>query len=405
MTIKRNGTVQRLDFSAIKNAKRTPQGGLRIPASVTRTGILVYTRADGTVAREFRPADEVFKADSLETLKGAPVTDLHPRKMVGPDNWRKVSIGHVTETVKEDGKFVSADVLVQDALAVKKIDTGDLKEISCGYSCMLDPTPGEHEGEHYDAVQRDISYNHVAIGPEKWGRAGGEVALRLDGGGNVVMDEYTGVDYNQPAKDKREIVPMKLRIDEIDFDLASEAGVQAVTKALQKRDGELAEHKAQLEKLQGRLDGLSKDSEETKKKLIEAEDPKRVDSLVAARVLLHTQARTVLGDEAKLDGKSEREIMEEVLRKRDAEAKFDGLSDDYMRGKFEAAVEFAAADKKSTKRNDALGDAHRAAQGSSSGDQRLDADKAEAANIERSQDAWKQPLAFSKVRETVKADN
>jgi hypothetical protein len=174
-------THQRFDTSRgrLAKAKKTPQGFARVDARLTRTGILEYVRADGSMQREYRPDSEVFCADSLATLDNAPVTDLHPSAMIDPSNARHFSRGN-TRGARRDGKFVAAELTVQDAELISKIDAGERTEISCGYTCDLDYTPGVYEGQRYDAVQRKIVYNHVAIGPRNWGRAGADVALRLD---------------------------------------------------------------------------------------------------------------------------------------------------------------------------------------------------------------------------------
>ena len=82
--------VMRLDFGAFSKVERTPQGGMRIPANLTRTGVFIYRRKDGTERRELREPAEVFHADSLSTLRSAPVTNLHPDRAVGPDNWKSL---------------------------------------------------------------------------------------------------------------------------------------------------------------------------------------------------------------------------------------------------------------------------------------------------------------------------
>ncbi len=66
--------VLRFDFNGSSGEfKRTPQGFLRVNARLTKVGIFKY---DG--GREYRSEEEVFRVDSLVSLKGAPVTDLHP---------------------------------------------------------------------------------------------------------------------------------------------------------------------------------------------------------------------------------------------------------------------------------------------------------------------------------------
>lgn len=158
-------------------------------ANLTRIGVLLYRRADGTTVRELRHPDEVFNADSLASLGGAPVTDLHPIAeggLVTPSNVKALQCGHVGESVKADGKFVSATVIVQDAALIAAVESGERRELSPGYTCRVDATPGTWKGEAYDAIQRDIVYNHLAVGPRGWGRSGSEVALKMDMGDGMV---------------------------------------------------------------------------------------------------------------------------------------------------------------------------------------------------------------------------
>ena len=181
-------TVTRFDVAELGVTSKTPQGFLRAPAYLTRSGVLDYRRADGTVRRELRPPSEVFAPASLATLGAAPLTDLHPAEMVSPANVRKLAIGHVSDDVRQDGQHVAANVTVQDKAAIAAVEAGQRRELSCGYTCDLDETPGTYHGQPYDAVQRTIRYNHVGIGPKNWGRAGSDVALRLDAAAGNVDD-------------------------------------------------------------------------------------------------------------------------------------------------------------------------------------------------------------------------
>lgn len=67
------------------------------------------------------------------------------------------------------------------------IDRKEREECSCGYHCDLDPTPGVTPGgERFDAIQKNIRYNHLALGPGGgWGRGGSTVRLRLDAGDGI----------------------------------------------------------------------------------------------------------------------------------------------------------------------------------------------------------------------------
>ena len=73
-----------------------------VPATVTRVGVLEYEDADGTRWGELRTEEEVFAAASLATLRGAPLTDLHPSRLVTPETWKRVAIGHVGDDVARE---------------------------------------------------------------------------------------------------------------------------------------------------------------------------------------------------------------------------------------------------------------------------------------------------------------
>ena len=83
-------------------------------------------------------------------------------------------------TLRKDGEFVAGELLVTDADLIKKLEDGAARELSCGYNCDLDEKPGvTADGLRYDAIQRNIRGNHVAVVPK--GRAGPEARVRMDG--------------------------------------------------------------------------------------------------------------------------------------------------------------------------------------------------------------------------------
>ncbi|HEY3817319.1 MAG TPA: DUF2213 domain-containing protein [Polyangiaceae bacterium] len=196
--------VQRYDLAggSVGAHRRTPQGGLIADARLTRTGVFKYVQPDGTTRRELRHPDDVFHPDSLASLAHAPVTIDHP-EVVTPNNWKDVAVGHVAGTPKQDGKYVTAPIRIHDRDAIDDAEKGKLQELSCGYSCKLDRTPGTYDGEAYDAVQRTIRYNHVAAGPPGWGRAGPEVRMRFDASSAVSLDDENTTDERTDDMDDR----------------------------------------------------------------------------------------------------------------------------------------------------------------------------------------------------------
>lgn len=171
--------VERFDFSPLGRPSLTPQGFLKVPATITRVGILDYQTADGGTHRELRHPDEVLNEDSLASLQGAPLTELH-KGMVTAKNVKDLQVGHVGEKILPNGGHVQAWMTVQAEDTIGKVKRRDLQECSAGYTCIVDMVPGEWNGQRYDGIQRNIRYNHVALGPKDWGRAGGEVKLHLD---------------------------------------------------------------------------------------------------------------------------------------------------------------------------------------------------------------------------------
>lgn len=335
--------VRRFDAAQLGQAKRTPQGFLRASARLTRTGVLAYRSPDGTVRRELRRPEQVFHPDSLASLGDAPITDLHPKEMISPDNARELSLGHVSHaSPRVDGKFVGGDVVVTDAKMIAEVLSGRRKEVSPGYRCKLIVGAGMWNGEHYDAEQTDIVYNHVGLGPPQWGRSGSDVALRLDGNADGFVADATdaySIDTLDAADDDAEkektMDLVTLKVDGIDCQVTPSAA-QVITKGIAERDAAIAQaakdsaaSKARLDTVQGELDG-------TKVKLTEAADPKRFDSAVTARIGLLEHARKVLGSETKLDGLTTRAIHELVVLKVQPKAELTGKSDEYVSARFDS---------------------------------------------------------------------
>lgn len=312
--------------------QRTPQGGLLASATPTRCGVLTYTYPGGRKVRELRHPDEVFRSDSLESLRGAPITVGHPDVPVDASNWSELSKGHVGDDVHQDGLLVAAKVRVQDAKTVERcIDAARadrLVEMSCGYDADVEFTPGTWNGEEYDAVQRNIRYNHVALGPRNWGRAGNAVGLKLDGESGIeIASPYTylvnHIDQADGATPKQD----SLTFDAKDFVKRAEHDAEVA-----KRDSRIAELESQVAKQTKRADSA------------EAQvAPAALDALVAERQSIVDTARSVCGKDFKADGKSAHEIRLEALKTARPTLKLDGKSEAYVAGAFESLRKDEAA--------------------------------------------------------------
>lgn len=157
-------------------------GGIRITDQpIQRSGVQVYLNQDGTERREWRPPAEVQRADSIARLRGAPLTRGH-HGIVTSSNWSsKQIVGHVGDNARPgpDGTVIG-DIVIHDESAIQDALADRVGAVSMGYTLDLERVSGHTaSGERYDAIQRNIRPNHVAL--VKRGRAGQIVRLRLDG--------------------------------------------------------------------------------------------------------------------------------------------------------------------------------------------------------------------------------
>ena len=172
---------QRFDSIPLSDTYFTPEGYLIDHPILTRVGIFEYHNPDGTIRRELRLPEEVFAAESLASYKGKPVILTHEAGLVDVENVQQEHIGTILSEGMQDGDNVRAQIVIHDA---ESLDYG-LRELSLGYTQTPDETPGVWNGQPYDAIQRNIQINHLAL-VEK-ARAGEQARLNIDGeeqGGN-----------------------------------------------------------------------------------------------------------------------------------------------------------------------------------------------------------------------------
>ena len=384
------GVQHRFDVATAGSVSKTPQGFLRIDANLTRVGVLNYRRADGSVFRELRLPEEVFRADSLASMRGAPVTDLHPRELVTPSNVTSHQRGHVADDVREDGRFVRAQVVVQDAGLMRRVQAGERKELSPGYTCDVEAKSGVWRGQRYDGIQRNIVYNHVALGPNGWGRSGSEVSLKLDSADDDFAIEIPPETRHDGGEPKGRST-MLIRFDDVSYDVP-DAVAPHIEKALSARDTRIKELQAKVDAAEARADMAESKAKETQTKLDAANDPKAFASRVKARVNLERRALAIVGsDETKLDGLSDREIRELAIQKARPDINLDGQSDEYVRAAFDwIPVPNKREDAKRQREAVGKGLANR------NSETKTDSEKARQDMIERNANLWKQPLAANK---------
>jgi len=128
-----------------------------------------------------RPPEELSKPETIESFKLLPWVDKHA--MLGdPDNEeipvmpaeKKGVEGTTGEQVEFEGETLYSNIKVFSERLKKTIDSVR-DQLSAGYRCRWVFESGNYNGKHYDAIQRDIRGNHLALVDK--GRMGADVAV------------------------------------------------------------------------------------------------------------------------------------------------------------------------------------------------------------------------------------
>jgi len=331
----------RVDIGELQKPTRLQDGRIIVDGLLTRTGVFIYTDASGRDFREWRPASEVFDAESLKSFELVPVTNDHPEGMVSAKNARDVSVGTVGENVRRDERFVRAPLAINDAATIQQMERGKV-ELSCGYTADLEFRAGTTpDGEHFDAIQRNIRGNHVAIVDR--GRAGPQVKVRIDADTRVMRIEskVRNMDAEQLKAYQKSLADLaKAQHDASENTKRADAAEKA-------RD----EAKARADAAEAQLATLTTDRDEQKARADSAEEGRKADAAgaevkVRARMDLEDNAKRVLGDEYKADV-SDRALHLAIVKRVDGVDIADGESDDYVRAYAHSSLTRAKANKDS----------------------------------------------------------
>lgn len=342
--------VQRYDsLQLVAGAVIDTDGFMRDSPIVARTGVYEYRNPDGTIRREYRPADEVFASDALNSFRGKPITVLHPKKgKITAANAFGTAIGSIlSDGYPKDEKYVACDIVI---FAPDKI--GKHRELSLGYHCDCEETPGvSPDGQAYDAIQRNIRINHLAVVP--LARAGmkarlncdGDEIIESDGTQNMSKFKIDGVEHEVPEAVANYITALQSRAD------AAEAGLTATKETLAGVTASKTELQTKLDAMtgerdgvQGKLDAMTAERDSLKSKVDAAEADKKaaVDKAVEdtkkevkERAELEADAKKAKCD--KTDGMDNKALKIAIIKAvRGDSLNFDGKSDDYVNAYYDS---------------------------------------------------------------------
>lgn len=300
-------------------------GRLRVDAAITRSGVFKYTNPDGSIRREYRPPEEVFKADSMATFEQVPVTNDHPPVMLTSENAKTYAVGASGDSVRRDGDRMIASLMVFDKPTADAMERGK-RQVSNGYHCDIVKTPGvTPDGEHYDVMQTNIRGNHIAIVTDA--RAGASAAVRMDGASFTLTEPHAG------DTSRKDTFPMDLETA-----LKENGALKARCDAAEMA---ASAAKAGQSKAEGERDAAISAADQAAKARKDATDA--YPAAVKARASLLAKAGAVLPAEtvAKFDAMDDRAIMADVVKLVDKfdcsdVVKFDAS---YVRARYEGAIE------------------------------------------------------------------
>lgn len=334
--------MQFVDAVAIAGTRRTNDGYLVAEAKSVRTGIQLYLgdevgKPEMATVRVYRAPEEVFSKDSLQSFSHAPVTLDHPAEAVTSENWKRLSVGEVSTAALPDGQWVMLPLILKDADAIAAVDGGK-RELSAGYSCDLDWTPGmTADGQPYDAQQKNIKINHLAIVDR--GRAGSQA--RIGDAGTWGASPLSNL---SPSEKERTMTLKTVTVDGIPIEVTDQgatviATLQArIADAASKhntdiaaKDKDIATKDAELAKKDAEIDAL-------KAKVV---DGAALDKLVADRGGLIAAAAKIAKD-VKVDGLSDAAIRRAVVTAKLGDAAVAGKSEAYIDARFDVLAEDAA---------------------------------------------------------------
>lgn len=145
--------------------EKTPEGYLLCrDVPISRIGVFKYSPAEAGIpgasgaVEVNRPESELFNEKTISSFEGKPVVISHAR-FADPDNWKEIAVGTVQNVRRGTGDqsdFLLADLLLTERKAIEAVESGELKEVSCGYDAETEETQ--------DGInQTGIVGNHVAL--------------------------------------------------------------------------------------------------------------------------------------------------------------------------------------------------------------------------------------------------
>ena len=148
---------------------------------ITRTGVFPYLGRQISSELEpnkiyyvYRPIEELTNPETVESFNGVPFINDHEMVGDGFTPYDKRPAGGTLLNPQIESNGLNGDLRIYSEELKDAIARGK-KELSLGYLCDYELTSGVFDGQKYDAIQRNIRGNHIAL--VKKGRMGSDVRV------------------------------------------------------------------------------------------------------------------------------------------------------------------------------------------------------------------------------------
>lgn len=339
-------SVQRYDSVPIRDYHFDDQTGFLYVYRVPIAGAMVqkYVKSDGSEEMEAKLPEEILSDATVSSANSKPVTDGH-HGLVTKDNSHDLMKGFTASNGHVEGNMLYNDITITDPNLIYQIKNGSKRELSIGFETQMDPTSGTYNGTKYDAVQRNIRINHVAVVPK--GRAGHEVRL--------IGDSAEAVEQVEPSEEKgNQMETRVVRADGQNITVAADdvekitkldADNSAKAKQIADLDAQIKKLQSEKAQLQGDADASAKKADEAQakadsleadnKKLQEEFDKYKADG-VDKKLELIDKVKSFVGDEYDYHGKSDRDMKIDAVKAIKGDSvDFTDKSDTYVQAAFD----------------------------------------------------------------------
>lgn len=219
---------------------------------ISKVGVFEYSGAQiddsldpNRIYKVYRPAEELADEECVASFRLVPWIDEHV--MLGnriqgaiPAEEKGVEgvIGEDVYFDESDGKL-KGNIKIFSQNLENNIENSK-KELSIGYVCEYDFTPGVFNGERYDLVQRKIRGNHVALVGE--GRSGPDIAVldhkkivgKFTFDARLVMTDISAEDGEKDLQTEMEGEEKKVETEAHDVEMPESHSIQSIGDGLRR---------------------------------------------------------------------------------------------------------------------------------------------------------------------------